>query len=70
MVNTELLEDKIKESGKKKSFLAKRCNLSRQGFALKCTNKQDFTATQIMVLCDELNIQSLTLKDKIFLLES
>ena len=66
MVNTKLLENEIVNSGKKKGFLATRCGLSRQGFLLKCNNKQEFTAAEIMVLCDELKITQLTKKDAIF----
>lgn len=66
MTNTVLLENKIKESGKKKGFLAKKVGLSPAGFRNCCVNKAEFTATQIQILCDELNITSLKEKQSIF----
>lgn len=66
MVNKVLLEKKIAESGKKKGFLAKKCGLSRQGF-LNCINGVAFfNASQIQILCEELNITSLREKEAIF----
>ena len=66
MVNKVLLEKKIKESGKKKGYLAKKCGLSRQGF-LNCINGVAFFNTsQIKILCVELNITSLREKESIF----
>ena len=56
MVNSELLEQKIQESGKKKGFLAKRCNLSRQGFNNCKNNLAKFTYEQVRILCMELGI--------------
>ena len=56
MVNTELLEHKILESGKKKGHLAKVCNLSRQGFNNCKNNLAKFTYEQVRILCVELGI--------------
>ena len=56
MVNTELLEQKIQASGKKKGFLASRCNLSRQGFNNCKNNLAKFTYEQVRILCLELGI--------------
>ena len=56
MVNTELLEQKIAESGKKKGHLAMVCNLSRAGFRNCVTNKAKFTYAQVKLLCGELCI--------------
>lgn len=66
MNNTALLEDKIKESGKKRVYLAKQCGLSYAGFRNCVTNKAEFKAKQIDILCDELNITSLREKENIF----
>lgn len=66
MVNTELLEQAIAESGKKKGYLAQRCNLSRAGFRNCCINKAEFTARHIDVLCEELSITSLKRRMAIF----
>ena len=66
MTNTELLEEMIARSGKKKSYLAQRCGLSLNGFRNCCTNKAEFKASQIQVLCEELNITSLKERHAIF----
>lgn len=66
MVDTELLEKKIIESGKKIGYLAKKLGISRQYFRMKCKNKADFTNRETDALCAELNISSLTEKEKIF----
>lgn len=66
MTNTALLEEKINQSGKKKKYLAEKVGLSPAGFRNCCTNKAEFTAAQIQILCDELNITSLKEKQAIF----
>lgn len=66
MTNTELLEKKIQESGLKKGYLAQKCGLSRAGFRNCVTNKAEWTASQIDILCEELAITSLRDKDSIF----
>ena len=66
MTNTELLYDAIKESGKKKGFLAEKVGLSTAGFRNCCKNKAEFTARQIQILCEELNISSLKTRHAIF----
>ena len=66
MTNTELLENKIQESGKKKGYLAKKCGLSRAGFRNCMTNNAEWSASQIDVLCEELGITSLREKETIF----
>jgi plasmid maintenance system antidote protein VapI len=70
MTNTELLEKRIAESGKKKTFLAEKVGLSRAGFRNCVTNKAEFTATQIDVLCAELGITSLKERFSIFFAKS
>lgn len=66
MVNTELLEEAIKESGKKKGYLAKRCNLSRAGFRNCCINKAEFKGNHVNILCEELNITGIKRRLAIF----
>ena len=66
MTNTELLDAKITESGKKNNYLAKKCGLSRQGFHNCKVNKAEFKTSHIDILCDELNITSLREKEAIF----
>lgn len=66
MTNTAKLEDYIKNSGKKKAFLAEKVGLSPAGFRNCCINKAEFTASQIQILCEELNIRTLTERQAIF----
>lgn len=66
MTNTKLLEARIEQSGKKKSYLAQKCGLSRQGFRNCVLNKAEFNAEQIKILCIELNITKLSEKEQIF----
>lgn len=58
MTNTELLENKIRLSGKKKSYLAEKVGLSLAGFRNCCVNKAEFKSSQISVLCEELSIDT------------
>lgn len=66
MVNTQLLDDAIRKSGKSKTHLAKKCNMSIQSFRLKRLNKYPFTTDDVEILCDELDIKTLTHKEMIF----
>ena len=66
MVNTQLLDEAIRESGKSKTHLAKKCNMSIQSFRLKRKNIYPFTTNDVDTLCEELNIKTLTKKEKIF----
>lgn len=69
MTNTAELEKIIAESGLKKSYIAKSLNLSRQGFKNKCENRNSFTATEISILCEILNISKLADKERIFFMK-
>lgn len=66
MTNTALLEEKIAQSGLKKTFLAEKVGLSLAGFRNCCTNVAEFKSTQIQILCKLLNITSLREKEAIF----
>lgn len=66
MVNTELLENAIRSSGKRKSYLAEKIGCTIQSFRMRCTNKYDFKSSDIDTLCYELGISKLTDKEKIF----
>lgn len=65
MTNTELLDKKIAQSGKKIGYLAKKCGLSLGGFYNCRTNKAEWKASHIQILCEELDI-SLTDRQSIF----
>jgi hypothetical protein len=66
MTDIELLELKIQESGKKKGYLAGKVGLSLGGFYNCCNNKAEWKASQIDILCDELNITDLNERQAIF----
>ena len=66
MVDTQLLDEAIQESGKSKTYLAKKCNMSLQSFRLKRLNVFPFSTDNVDTLCDELDIKTLTRKERIF----
>jgi transcriptional regulator with XRE-family HTH domain len=66
MVNTQYLEEIIKNSGLKISYIAEKCGMSRPTFNAKRNNESEFTAKEIKTLCDILGITSLTQREKIF----
>lgn len=66
MVNTMLLDRKIAESGKTKTFLSEKMGMTIQTFKKKCTNKTDFFLSEVDILCTELGVKTLTEKDQIF----
>jgi hypothetical protein len=65
MTNTTLLEDYIKRSGYKKSYIAERLNLTPYGLNLKINNKSEFKASEMATLCEILKINAKD-KDAIF----
>lgn len=65
MTNEVLLEDAIRKSGKKKSYLAEKIGVSPTHFGKLLRNKYEFTASQISILCDELTLSS-EMRDLIF----
>lgn len=66
MTNIELLADKIKKSGLKKSYLAKKLGVSRAGFYNLCHGKGQFRTEQVKILCAELGITTAKEKEAIF----
>jgi transcriptional regulator with XRE-family HTH domain len=66
MTNTELLKEKVKASGLKYTYLAKRLNLSREGLSKKVNNENEFKASEIAILCTELKITKPAEKEAIF----
>ena len=66
MTNLELLEAKIAQSGKKKAYLAKKVGLTPAGFRNCCLNRSEFRVSQVLILCEELNIDSLEERQAIF----
>ena len=70
MVNTELFEKKVKESGKKKNYLAKKVGLSSTGFRKCIVNKAEFKLSQVTILCEEIGVKTLAEKEAIFFAKS
>ena len=66
MTNTVLLEQKIAESGLKKSYIAKALGLSRYGLTLKIQNLNEFKASEIEKLCMLLGITDMKERCAIF----
>lgn len=66
MVDTQLLDEKIEQSGKSKSFLANKCGITIQSFRMKRLNLSVFNTDQVDILCSELDIKTLREKEKIF----
>ena len=66
MVDTYKLEEKIKESGKTKTYLAKKLKISRVWLGAKINNKTPFNNPETEILCRELSITRLSDKESIF----
>ena len=66
MTNTELLKEKIKLSGYKRSFIAQQLGISTYCLAQKIDNKTEFKASEINALCGLLHIVSPEEKEAIF----
>lgn len=67
MVDIERLEEKMQKSGKSKTHLSNALGIAIQTFKKKCTNKNDFKLSEVDVLCDELEITTMTERAEIFL---
>ena len=66
VTNTKELNRLIHESGLTKSYIANKLGISLYSFQLKRENKRQFTAEQIKILCELLDIRSLKEKERIF----
>lgn len=66
MTNTDLLEKRIRESGLKKSYIAKVLGITLKTLANKIMNRCEFKASEIDALCELLGITDLAEKEAIF----
>lgn len=66
MTNTELLKQKIAESGLRFDYIAKSVGITRQSLSMKVGNKRSFDQYEIQSICDVLNITKLEEKEAIF----
>ena len=67
MASAYLLNEKIKQSGKKKSHLADKLGVSRTWFSKLIQHPENFTYYQAETLCEEINVSDETEKRDIFL---
>ena len=65
MVDTQYLDEKIKDSGLKTNFILSKLGITRQAFDFKRKNKRKFRTAEIYVLCDLLKIPNED-REKIF----
>jgi len=66
MTNTKILRELIKKSGLKQKHIANNLDISRYSFQKKIDNITEFKASEILILCEVLNIKDSNLKESIF----
>lgn len=66
VTDTKELNRLIHDSGLTKSYIANKLGISLYSFQLKRENRRQFTAEQIKILCELLDIKSLKEKERIF----
>lgn len=65
MVNYDLLRECIRKSGLRISYICERLQLSREAFRLKMNGSREFKVSEMVVLCDLLEL-SPDMRDAIF----
>lgn len=68
MVDTQLLQEKIAQSGLKREYIANSLGLSREGLWKKLREGTEFTPSQIKIWCDLLRIEDPDERKQIFLI--
>lgn len=66
MVNTALLKNEIKKSGKKYKHLADKIGIVPYSLSKKIENKAPFYTEEVKILCDEIGINDKDLMLAIF----
>ena len=66
MVDTPYLEEEIKNSGLKKSYLAEKCGITLQTFSNKMNNKSEFTGSEIQIISKILGLTAKKMNDIFF----
>lgn len=56
MTNQEKLQAYIKKSGLKRGYIAEKLGITTYGLSMKITNKSEFKASEIDILCELLHI--------------
>ena len=66
MTDTELLRQRIRDSGYKLQFIAEKMGISRYTLSMKINNESEFTVSEVGKICDILQIESLEERNDIF----
>lgn len=66
MTDTKKLNERIDDSGLKKSYIAKALGIARSTLSHKIANRREFKASEIDALCDLLGIKDPEEKEAIF----
>lgn len=66
MTDTALLKSLINKKGLKLKYVAEFLGLSAYGLHMKLENKNEFKTSEILAMCELLNIKSLEDKERIF----
>ena len=66
MTDTDALNQIIDESGLKRKYIAEQLNLSAFSLAKKINNENEFKPSEIVALCNILNIRSMKKRMDIF----
>ena len=66
MTNIELLEEKIRKSGLKRSFISEKLEITRASLYRKLRGLSEFSLKEVSRLCDLLGITDLVEKEAIF----
>ena len=66
MLNTQLLDSRIEQSGLKVGYIVDTLGLSRNGFDKKRKGKTSFRTAEIYVLCDLLKLSDADRSDIFF----
>lgn len=66
MTNTQMLNDKIADSGRAKAFIARKLGITTQALYNKISNRNEFKVNEVIELCKILDIKSIAEREQIF----
>ena len=66
MINSNMLRDKIEQSGLKYKYLAEQLDISSYGLQLKIDGKNEFLVKEAVKLCNLLNLTNKEREDIFF----
>lgn len=69
MTNTTLLKERIKESGLRHDFIAKKLGIGTAALTRKINNRVEFKASEIKMLCEILGITDPEEREAVFFAE-